>query len=46
LRFRGVLFDFDNTLVDSAAVLPKAQQKVAELIATYIGKTTTQHGNF
>jgi putative hydrolase of the HAD superfamily len=38
LRFRGVLFDFDNTLVDSAAVLPKAQQKVAELIATYIGK--------
>jgi beta-phosphoglucomutase-like phosphatase (HAD superfamily) len=46
LRFRGVLFDFDNTLVDSAAVLPKAQQKVAELIGNVYRKTTTQHGNF
>jgi len=36
--FKGVLFDFDNTLVDSAKVLPKAQWKAAELIANYIGR--------
>jgi HAD superfamily hydrolase (TIGR01549 family) len=38
LRFKGVLFDFDNTLVDSAKVLPTAQWRAAELIAGYLGR--------
>lgn len=32
---RVVLFDFDNTLVDSASALPKAQRRVAEEIVAY-----------
>lgn len=34
---KAVLFDFDNTLVDSAAVLPVAQRRVAEEIVAYYG---------
>lgn len=38
MRFKAVFFDFDNTLVDSAEVLPKAQHKAAELIAAHLGR--------
>jgi len=33
---KAVLFDFDNTLVDSASVHPLAQRRVAELITAYL----------
>ncbi|MEM1942696.1 MAG: HAD family hydrolase [Candidatus Caldarchaeum sp.] len=34
---KAVFFDFDNTLVDSLSVLPKAQRRAAELIAGFLG---------
>lgn len=36
---KAVLFDFDNTLVDSAAVLPLARRRVAEEIVAYYGNS-------
>ncbi len=35
----AVFFDFDNTLVDSASVLPKAQRRAAEMIAIFLRNT-------
>ncbi|MDW8359476.1 MAG: HAD family hydrolase [Candidatus Caldarchaeum sp.] len=34
---KAVLFDFDNTLVDSARVLPLAQRRVAAEVAGFLG---------
>ncbi|MEM4284248.1 MAG: hypothetical protein QXS96_07170, partial [Candidatus Caldarchaeum sp.] len=36
---KAVLFDFDNTLVDSAAALPLARRRVAEEIVAYYGNS-------
>lgn len=39
LRVKAVLFDYDNTLVDSASVLPMAQKRVAEAIIAHLGNS-------
>ncbi|MDW8063128.1 MAG: HAD family hydrolase [Candidatus Caldarchaeum sp.] len=38
-RIRAVLFDYDNTLVDSASTLPLAQRRVAEMVVSHLGNS-------
>lgn len=39
MKVKAILFDYDNTLVDSAATLPLAQRRVAEMVVSYLGNS-------
>ncbi|MCS7137918.1 MAG: HAD family hydrolase [Candidatus Caldarchaeum sp.] len=39
MNVKAILFDYDNTLVDSASALPLAQRRVAEMVVSYLGNS-------